>query len=123
MSSSNMQYNEKMHILTGPTGKASHLSPQCHKLLNLLLEKNGEFVSREELRDTVWGHDYVSDDAINHAIARLRSKIKMVEGECLWNVESLPGIGYRLCAHQVSFGTPFKSIINTIKSWWSAGIR
>ena len=120
MVNANMQYNANMHMLIGPTGTQCHISPQCHKLLQLLLDKNGEVVTREELRSLVWGHTHVSDDAINHAVARLRTKIKDVGGDCQWHIESLPGLGYRLFVNQLSYKKPFSVLMNSIKTWWSS---
>ena len=119
MGSLTMQYNPTLHVIAGPTGITSHLSPQCHKLINLLLEKEGELVTREELREKVWGHEYVSDDAINHAVARLRTKIKDVEGEGYWHIESFPGVGYQLCIHNAAQPSTLALFTDKLKRWWS----
>src|SRR5689334_9492814 len=43
-------------------GRASAIEPQPAKALALLLSKAGDVVSREELRDAIWGRTHVDVD-------------------------------------------------------------
>ncbi len=43
-----------------------------YKILNFLLKKRGELVSRQELNDYVWGHELPSDRALDPHITSLR---------------------------------------------------
>src|ERR1700735_4779727 len=73
------------------------------KLLELLLERPGEVVTREELRSRVWPNESFGDfdQAVNIAIAKLRSAL----GDSADNpryIETLPKRGYCFIA-DVSF--------------------
>jgi TolB-like protein/DNA-binding winged helix-turn-helix (wHTH) protein/Tfp pilus assembly protein PilF len=72
---------------------------QPMKLLEILLERPGEVVTREELRRRVWADENFGDfdQAVNIAIAKLRSAL----GDSAENprfIETLPKRGYRFIA-------------------------
>jgi TolB-like protein/DNA-binding winged helix-turn-helix (wHTH) protein/Flp pilus assembly protein TadD len=72
---------------------------QPMKLLEILLERPGEVVTREELRSRVWADENFGDfdQAVNIAIAKLRSAL----GDSAENprfIETLPKRGYRFIA-------------------------
>jgi TolB-like protein/DNA-binding winged helix-turn-helix (wHTH) protein/Flp pilus assembly protein TadD len=72
---------------------------QPMKLLEILLERPGEVVTREELRSRVWANETFGDfdQAVNIAIAKLRSAL----GDSAENprfIETLPKRGYRFIA-------------------------
>lgn len=69
------------------------------KLLEMLLERPGELVTREELRGRIWPNESFGDfdQAVNVAIAKLRSAL----GDSAENpryIETLPRRGYRFIA-------------------------
>src|SRR6185503_12337469 len=69
------------------------------KLLEILLERPGEVVTREELRSRIWPNESFGDfdQAVNVAVAKLRSAL----GDSADNprfVETLPRRGYRFIA-------------------------
>ena len=69
------------------------------KLLEILLERPGEVITREELRSRVWANESFGDfdQAVNIAIAKLRSAL----GDSAENpryIETLPKRGYRFIA-------------------------
>src|ERR1700748_1466331 len=72
---------------------------QPMKLLEILLERPGEVITREELRSRVWPNESFGDfdQAVNIAIAKLRSAL----GDSAENprfIETLPKRGYRFIA-------------------------
>ena len=72
---------------------------QPMKLLEVLLERPGEAVTREELRSRVWPNESFGDfdQALNIAIGKLRSAL----GDSAENprfIETLPKRGYRFIA-------------------------
>src|ERR1700741_2854293 len=72
---------------------------QPMKLLEILLERRGEVVTREELRSRIWVDESFGDfdQAVNIAIAKLRSAL----GDSAENprfIETLPKRGYRFIA-------------------------
>ena len=83
------------------------LSPQSFQILQVLLERPGELVSREQLRQILWPSDTFVDfeHGLNAAMNRLR--------ECLGDdadkphyVETLPRRGYRFIAAVEGTSTP-----------------
>src|SRR5277367_5285439 len=84
-------------------GVKIRVQQQPLKLLEVLLERPGKVVTREELRSRVWPNDSFGDfdQAVNIAIAKLRSAL----GDSAENprfIETLPKRGYRFIA-DVSF--------------------
>src|SRR6202041_1122279 len=85
------------------SGLRIKIQQQPMKLLEILLERPGEVVTREELRSRVWPSESFGDfdQAVNIAIAKLRSAL----GDSAENpryIETLPKRGYRFIA-DVSF--------------------
>ena len=80
-------------------GVRIRVQQQPLKLLEVLLERPGEVVTREELRSRVWPNESFGDfdQAVNIAIAKLRSAL----GDAAENpryIETLPKRGYRFIA-------------------------
>jgi DNA-binding winged helix-turn-helix (wHTH) protein/TolB-like protein/cytochrome c-type biogenesis protein CcmH/NrfG len=74
---------------------AAQLQPQPAKLLELLASRAGEVVSREEIRQLVWGDSFVDFDAsLNFCVKQLRRAL----GDSAISprhIETLPRRGYR----------------------------
>jgi TolB-like protein/DNA-binding winged helix-turn-helix (wHTH) protein/Flp pilus assembly protein TadD len=84
-------------------GVRIRVQQQPLRLLEVLLERPGEVVTREELRNRIWPNESFgdSDQAVNIAIAKLRSAL----GDSAENpryIETFPKRGYRFIA-DVSF--------------------
>jgi TolB-like protein/DNA-binding winged helix-turn-helix (wHTH) protein/Flp pilus assembly protein TadD len=96
----------EVSLQSGEVRKAGvkiRVQQQPLKLLEVLLERPGEVVTREELRSRVWPNESFGDfdQAVNIAIAKLRSAL----GDSADNpryIETLPKRGYRFIA-DVSF--------------------
>lgn len=72
--------------------KAVDLSPKEFDLLVTLLRNQGKVMTRQELSETVWGHEYFENTrTVDVHIGRLRKKISKL-GEKIRTVER---IGYR----------------------------
>jgi TolB-like protein/DNA-binding winged helix-turn-helix (wHTH) protein/Flp pilus assembly protein TadD len=92
----------EVSLQSGEVRKAGlriRVQQQPMKLLEILLERPGEVVSREELRSRVWPNESFGDfdQALNIAIAKLRSAL----GDSAENprfIETLPKRGYRFIA-------------------------
>jgi len=81
------------------SGLRIRVQQQPMKLLQILLERPGEVVTREELRSRVWTDESFGDfdQAVNIAIAKLRNAL----GDSAENprfIETLPKRGYRFIA-------------------------
>jgi TolB-like protein/DNA-binding winged helix-turn-helix (wHTH) protein/Tfp pilus assembly protein PilF len=104
----------ELSLQSGEVRKAGvriRVQQQPMKLLELLLERPGEVVTREELRSRVWPSESFGDfdQAVNIAIAKLRSAL----GDSAENpryIETLPKRGYRFIAEVsvVEADTPTK---------------
>lgn len=79
-------------------GRRINLQDQPFRLLLLLLEHPGEVVTRNELREKLWGETYVDfEEGLNTAIRKLRDAL----GDSAANprfIETLPRRGYRFIA-------------------------
>jgi DNA-binding winged helix-turn-helix (wHTH) protein len=92
----------EVSLLSGEVRKAGlriRVQQQPMKLLEMLLERPGEVVTREELRSRVWPNEAFGDfdQALNIAIAKLRNAL----GDSAENprfIETLPKRGYRFIA-------------------------
>ena len=92
----------EVSLQSGEVRKAGlkiRVQQQPMKLLETLLERPGEVVTREELRSRVWPNESFGDfdQALNIAIAKLRSAL----GDSAENprfIETLPKRGYRFIA-------------------------
>ena len=85
------------------------LAEQPFRVLAVLLERPGQVVSREELRDKLWGNDtFVDfDQSLNKAINRLRETLDD-SAENSRFIETVPKRGYRFSApvHNARGGAP-----------------
>jgi TolB-like protein/DNA-binding winged helix-turn-helix (wHTH) protein/Tfp pilus assembly protein PilF len=81
------------------SGMRIRVQQQPMKLLEILLERPGEVVSREELRGRVWTNENFGDfdQALNIAIAKLRTALED-SAENPRFIETLPKRGYRFIA-------------------------
>ena len=80
-------------------GRAVALEPQPAKALALLLARAGEVVSREELRDAVWGSETHVD--FDRGIAYCLSQIRSALGDSGDNprfVQTIPKRGFKFIA-------------------------
>ena len=65
-------------------------------LLETLARHPGQVLSREQLLDQVWGHNYYGDTrAVDSAVKRLRAKLREA-GSAPDLISTVRGIGYRL---------------------------
>jgi DNA-binding winged helix-turn-helix (wHTH) protein/TolB-like protein len=81
------------------SGRALALEPQPSKALAVLLARAGELVSRDELRDAVWGRDTHVD--FDRGLAYCVSRIRAALGDSGDNprfVETVPKRGFRFIA-------------------------
>jgi len=86
-------------LLLSKGGLRVKLQEQPFKLLGLLLERPGEIVSREEIRQALWSADtFVEfDDGLNTAIKKLRAALAD-SAENPRFIETVPRRGYRFTA-------------------------
>jgi DNA-binding winged helix-turn-helix (wHTH) protein len=75
------------------------IQPQPFRVLTILLEQPGEIVSREQLRERVWGDaTFVEfDQRLNYCIRQVRLALRDGASEPVY-IETLPKQGYRFIA-------------------------
>jgi eukaryotic-like serine/threonine-protein kinase len=79
-------------------GGRIRLQEQPLRILTLLLERPGELVTREEIREQVWPHEFVDfDAALNTATRKLREALNDSADNPRF-VETVPRHGYRFIA-------------------------
>jgi DNA-binding winged helix-turn-helix (wHTH) protein len=79
--------------------RAVRLKPQPFKLLHLLSSRPGDVVTREEIRQLLWGADTFVDfeQGVNTAIKQIRDALNEDADQPLY-VETIPKRGYRFIA-------------------------
>jgi len=75
-------------------GEVRHLEERAARALDLLLEREGGVVGREELIARVWGGRSVSPNSVPMAIGHLRKALGEIDGRS--PIETIPKRGYRL---------------------------
>src|SRR5579872_6593259 len=87
-------------------GVRIHLQEQPFQILVLLLERSGQLVTREEIREKLWSnHTFVEfDDALNTAVRKLRAALCDSADNPRF-LETVPRRGYRFVA-------PVRSIVD-----------
>jgi eukaryotic-like serine/threonine-protein kinase len=78
-------------------GQPVTLSPQLFSLLVALVENSGHLLSKEELRNKVWGKAFVSEDALKVIVGNLRKALGN-GGSGDRYIENVRGGGYRFIA-------------------------
>ena len=80
-------------------GTVLRLPPQPFRLLVLLVSRPGELITREEIRQQLWGSDtYVDfDQGVNFCVKQVRSVLHDDADRPLY-VETVPRRGYRFIA-------------------------
>ena len=85
------------------SGTLIKLSPQPFQLLSLLARHSGQIVTREEIKEQLWGEDTFVDfeQGMNHCIKQIRTVLGDQASRPLY-VETLPRHGYRFLVPVVS---------------------
>src|SRR5690606_36102850 len=80
--------------ITSASGTSVRLGIVKMKVLEALIARAGDVVSRGDLFTAVWKNQVVGDDALTRCIADIRSELKALSGRDDW-IETLPKRGYR----------------------------
>ena len=92
-------------------GVRIRVQQQPLKLLEILLERPGEVVTREELRSRIWPNESFGDfdQAVNVAIAKLRAALSDSADNPRY-IETLPRRGYRFIANVAVVNRPTSTL-------------
>ena len=82
-------------ILDSPEGKKLVMEPRLSKLMHLLAENAGSYVSRKYLIENMWPDTIVNEESLTRAVADLRKILanQFNNSNC---IETAPKRGYRM---------------------------
>ncbi|HUF79195.1 MAG TPA: winged helix-turn-helix domain-containing protein [Thermoanaerobaculia bacterium] len=76
-------------------GQAVRVEPKALAVLDLLLQRRGRLVTRDELLERVWSGRYVTDHVLSRSVSLLRKALADDSGSPHY-IETIPTRGYRL---------------------------
>ena len=105
-------------------GQVVRLGPTVVQTLAVLVRREGEVVSREDLISQVWGDTAVEENSLTRNILLLRKTLKE-DPSCNYTIETIPRRGYRFCkaAKFESASDPTKELAVAIPSPGEASRR
>ncbi|WP_324753160.1 winged helix-turn-helix domain-containing tetratricopeptide repeat protein [Roseovarius sp. Pro17] len=95
-------YSLQTNELKDENGNAVHLRSQSTEVLEYLVRRHGELVSKSDLIENVWSDTFVTDDSLVQCIADIRRALNDTEHRI---VQTLTKKGYKLEAIPVSDDT------------------
>lgn len=94
LSAGNLEVDLGSHIVR-VAGEMVDLKPKEFDLLTLLISNKGRVLSRDQILDKVWGHDYVGDTrTVDVHVRWIREKIESEPSNPL-KIVTVRGVGYR----------------------------
>lgn len=103
------EFSPAERLLRDPTGQVVRLTSSEFDLLQLLHERQGQPVRREECHRRVLRRPYrVEDRAIDTLVAKLRGKIEP-EPDGTRRIHALRGVGYVFVGFEAAQGTPTRA--------------
>lgn len=75
-------------------GDSVRLGPVNMKVLELLVGRPGQVVSRAEIFDAVWKNQIVGDDTLTRSVSDIRAQLRQLTGRN-GHIETIPKRGYR----------------------------
>ncbi len=87
---------DRAELTDRSTGGHVHLEPRFLRVMQILMEQNGQTVSRETLVEAVWGNYGGGDEGLTQAISHLRKHLVDTDRQV---IQTIPKKGYRLEAH------------------------
>lgn len=80
-------------------GKLVKLQQQPARILSLLIDRGGELVTRDELKEAIWGDETFVDFSrgLNYCVSQIRAALDD-DADSPRYLETLPGRGYRFVA-------------------------
>ena len=87
------RFRSDTNEVIGPDGNTVALRPQTSRVLEVLLERPDQVVTKDELISLVWPDTHVTDDSLVQCISEIRKSLGAEGAERLITV---PKKGYRL---------------------------
>lgn len=89
-----LRVSPSRRLVQGPAGSI-HLQPLIMQAFLLLLDADGDVVTRDQLFDQCWGGNLVGNESLNRVMARIR-QIPSEVAPGLFEIETIPRTGYRI---------------------------
>ena len=86
-------------------GQVLPLRPKAFALLQALVQRPGELVTKDELLDTVWGRRFITEGVIKSVVSELRDALADDPKAPRW-IETVPRRGYRFAAAVQALAAP-----------------
>jgi len=99
--------NRACGYLEDATGTERFLRPKSYRVLEVLCERRGELVSKDDLVREVWPDVFVSDDSLAHCVSDIRRALGPHAAKLL---RTVPRRGYMLTASEPVPGSPARQI-------------
>lgn len=97
LESGDLSIRPELGEVSNVRGESARLGPINMKVLTLLLRRPGQVVSRNEIFETVWPNQVISDDALTRCVSDIRAELgKLSDGDR--HIETIPKRGYRWVA-------------------------
>ncbi len=80
-------------------GKPVSLNPKTFDLLEILVKRRGEILSKDELLETIWEGQFVEESNLTVHVSTLRKTLGEVRGENRF-ILTLPGKGYKFIGEE-----------------------
>jgi len=103
----NFVLNRARGCLEDATGAERFLRPKSYRLLEVLCERRGELVSKDDLVREVWPDVFVSDDSLAHCVSDIRRALGLHAARLL---RTVPRRGYMLTASEPAPSIPARQI-------------
>ena len=91
-------------------GRATDAEPKAMELLQLLLRRAGEVVTRQEILDAIWPGRIINDGGLTNCVSKLRAALGDHDQAI---VRTVPRFGYRLMAEVHSLQVAARAIPTT----------
>jgi DNA-binding winged helix-turn-helix (wHTH) protein/tetratricopeptide (TPR) repeat protein len=99
--------NRARGCMEDATGAERFLRPKSYRLLEVLCERRGELVSKDDLVREVWPDVFVSDDSLAHCVSDIRRALGPHAARLL---RTVPRRGYMLTASEPVPSSPARQI-------------
>ena len=86
-------------------GRETHITPKAFELLAVLTENAPRALTKSELIGRLWPNTYVSEDALSHLVADLRTAIGDSARTPKW-IRTVHGFGYSFLSEPVEASVP-----------------
>ncbi|ASJ75783.1 winged helix-turn-helix domain-containing protein [Granulosicoccus antarcticus] len=98
--------NRRLGCLEDGRGNAQHLRPKSYRVLELLIERRGTLVSKDDLAAGAWNDLTVTDESLSQCISDIRRVLGKEDAKLL---RTVPRRGYVLKAQETHADSPESS--------------